>query len=96
MEKLAKELGMSTDEILKIAEEVAKEYKMSSIDDIKALKGKLSLDGFVSVVKGKAVGVKLARIQWSKVPKPDLSKIQNTNLKSVLEKDYREAATIGN
>ena len=37
-----------------------------------------------------------SKIQWSKVPKPDLSKITNSNLKSVLEKDYREGATIWN
>ena len=39
---------------------------------------------------------KIAKIQWSKIPKPDLNKITNPNLKSVLAQDYRELATIGN
>lgn len=85
---------MSVDELMKIAEDVAKEYKMSSIDDIKALKGKLTMDGFVNVVKGKALKVKISRIQWSKVAKPDLGKISNIKLKELIENNYKSTSKI--
>jgi RHS repeat-associated protein len=66
LEKLAKELGVHIDEILPIAGDIAKQYKISSIDDLKALKGKLSLDDFVGKVK-EAVKTKkiLEKINWS-------------------------------
>ena len=57
LERIAKEIGVNMDEILPIAEKVAKNYQVSSIDDLKKLKGKLSISSFMDEVKGAAKGV---------------------------------------
>jgi len=57
LERLAKELGVTLDELLPIAEKVAANYKITSLDDLKGLKSKLSIDSFVSEVRGVAKGI---------------------------------------
>lgn len=54
LEKLAKELGLSIDEILQIAQKVAQNYKITSLDDIKKLKGKLDINSFIKEVRKEA------------------------------------------
>ena len=39
---------------------------------------------------------KLARVKWSKVPKPNLSKIKNKKLKRILMEDYKPTSKIWN
>jgi len=51
LEKVAKESGIHLDDILPIAEEVAKKYSVSSLEDLQKLKGKISLEKFVEEVK---------------------------------------------
>lgn len=72
IEKLAKELWMSMDEMTEIATEVASEYKIDSIEDIVELKDKLTLDRFKGLVREKAKDHLISIVQKSHKISPDL------------------------
>jgi hypothetical protein len=49
-----------------------------------------------SGAKMKEIAEKLRSVNWSRVEKPDLSKVQNTWLINAIEANYKKSATIGN
>ena len=61
LEKIAKELWVSLDEVIKIAKEVAWEYKVDSLWDLIKLKDKLNLDDFLGKVRGKVENLKILK-----------------------------------
>jgi hypothetical protein len=69
LEKIAKELWISLSEVLKIAEKIASEYKLSSLDDLVKLKDKLNIDKFLDKVRIEVKTFKIKKIQdiWEKI-----------------------------
>ncbi len=85
LEKIAKELWMTSDEIIKIATDVISEYKFSTIDEFIVSADKLKLDNFLKVVKIKIEFTPLWRWHtWRYTP-------NNLNEKLALEQSISNA-----
>ena len=67
LERIAKEIGVNMDEMLPIANDIAKKYKISSIDDLKALKGKLSVNSFTEEVRSAVKAKKVVEVTKIKI-----------------------------
>ena len=78
-EGLARKLWMSLDEIMEVAREVAKGYKIESLGDLKALKDKLSVNKFLKEVKLKAITLKISKVGL-KLSNANLQHIKNRHL----------------
>ena len=74
LEKLSKELWMKIEEILEVAKEIAKEYKLDDIEDIVRLKDKLSLENFLKKVREQSLIQK--SFKWVKYVKDVRKKVE--------------------
>ena len=65
LEKISKELWVSLSEVVKIAKEVAGEYKIDSLANLIKLKDDLNIDKFLGKVRGKIKVAKFLKNKWT-------------------------------
>lgn len=97
LNKIAKDLGLWVDEVIRIATNYFNWLDFSTVDGLINNAKYFKIDNFTNSIKKEAsIVVKLKNVKWSTVPKPDLSKIKSDKLKNRIIENYRDWATIWN